>query len=122
MSSGLPPPPPSLRNALSRTNRSGSIGCGYDMESARSFFNELNQHYLQLHRAEGDLYWSTHTGQSDQHEALAAASLSRKMFVADAARLAQCREHLATLHAAVPCPERDALIGGLRGWVHVFEA
>ncbi|WCM22852.1 M3 family metallopeptidase [Paraburkholderia bryophila] len=91
------------------------------MQSARAFFDELNKHYLQLLRTEGELHWATHTGQSDKHEALGAASLSRKMFSADAERLARCREYLAMLDTAESSPERDALVSGLRGWVALFE-
>lgn len=87
------------------------------LNSARAFFDELNQRYLKLHRAEGDLYWATHTGQSDDRDALAAASLSRKMFMAGAMRLTETREHSARLHQADPSSERDALIRGLHGWV-----
>jgi hypothetical protein len=92
------------------------------MNHARAFFDELNRQYLDLLRDEGTLYWSTHTGQSDAHDALAAASLKRKMFAGDASRLAQVREHLARLDAAAASPGRDALIVGLRGWVKVLEA
>jgi hypothetical protein len=94
----------------------------HPMKNARAFFDELNKDFLQLHRTEGDLYWSTHTGQSGDHAALAKATLRRKMFVADATRLAQCREHLSRLDAAAPSSERDALVSGLRGWARVFEA
>lgn len=92
------------------------------MKIARAFFDELNEHFLRLHRAEGELYWSTHTGQSNEHEALAEASLARKMFVADAPRLTQTREHLARLQVMDQSAERDALVSGLRGWLAVFEA
>lgn len=61
------------------------------MKSARAFFDQLNQDYLELHRLEGDLYWLTHTGQSDEHDALGAAGLARKTFLADPQRLAQIR-------------------------------
>ncbi|WP_186201776.1 hypothetical protein [Burkholderia gladioli] len=92
------------------------------MKRARSFFDELNSQYLQLLRAEGDLYWLTHIGQSDAHDALASATLKRKMFAGDVARLAQVREHLSRLLAAEPASERDALISGFRGWVKVLES
>jgi hypothetical protein len=92
------------------------------MKRARSFFDELNNHYLQLLRAEGELYRSTHTGQSDAHGALAEASLNRKMFAGDASRLKQVREQLFRLLAIDSSPERDALISGLRGWVAVLQA
>jgi hypothetical protein len=91
------------------------------MKSARAFFDQLNQDYLELHRREGDLYWSTHTGQSDEHDALGAAGLDRKTFIADPQRLAQIRMHLAKLEATTQSVERDALLTGLRGWVEVFE-
>ena len=89
------------------------------MKSARAFFDQLNQDYLELHRLEGDLYWLTHTGQSDEHDALGAAGLARKTFLADPQRLAQIRAHLARLEAATQSVERDPLLTGLRGWVGV---
>jgi Peptidase family M3 len=92
------------------------------MKSARAFFDDLNQRYLTLHRTEGELYWSTHTGLSDEHEALANASLERKLFIGDATRLVLSQEHIARLQAIAVCPERDALISGLYGWVKVFES
>jgi hypothetical protein len=92
------------------------------MKSARSFFDQLNRDYLRLHRREGELYWSTHTGQSDEHDALGSAGLARKTFLAEAERLAQSRAHLARLGTADQCAERDALIAGLRGWISVFES
>ncbi|HTR05547.1 MAG TPA: M3 family metallopeptidase [Paraburkholderia sp.] len=92
------------------------------MKSARAFFDRLNQDYLRLHRDEGDLYWTTHTGQSDAHDVLAAAGLARKTFVADTERLAQSRAHLARLEASVAeSSDRNALLAGLRGWIKVFE-
>jgi hypothetical protein len=91
------------------------------MKNARAFFDQLNQDYLELHRREGDLYWSTHTGQSDEHDALGAAGLARKTFLADPQRLTQIRMHLVRLEAAPQSAERDALLTGLRGWVEVFE-
>lgn len=92
------------------------------MKRARAFFDELNTRYLQLLRTEGELYWSTHTGQSDAHGDLAAASLERKTFAGDATRLAQVHEHLTRLLNQEPSSERDALMSGLRGWVKVLEA
>ncbi|MGA7777180.1 MAG: M3 family metallopeptidase [Paraburkholderia sp.] len=91
------------------------------MKSARLFFDQLNQDYLGLHQTQGELYWATHTGQSDAHDGLAASSLARKTFLADADRIAQSRKHLAALERIDPSVERDALIGGLRGWIKAFE-
>jgi hypothetical protein len=92
------------------------------VDLAYSFFDKLNQEYSSVHRREGELFWATHTGQSDDHESLAAASLERKLFMGDASRLDQCRKHLDTLMAAARSPERDALIKGLKGWLRVFES
>ncbi len=91
------------------------------MKNARTFFDQLNQDYLTLHRKEGELFWLTHTGQSDDHDAHGAAGLARKTFLADPQHLAQSREHLARLEAAAPSAERDALVTGLRGWIATFE-
>ncbi|WP_116138951.1 M3 family metallopeptidase [Trinickia diaoshuihuensis] len=92
------------------------------MESTRSFFDGLNHTYLQLLKAEGELYWSVYTGLSTEHDALAHATLKRKKFAGDASRLAGVREHLAYVLAAEPSRERDALATGLRGWIRVLEA
>lgn len=91
------------------------------MKNARAFFDQLNHDYLQIHHKEWDLFWLTHTGQSDDHDAQGAASLARRTFLADTQRLAQSREHLAKVEAAAPSVERDALVTGLRGWVAAFE-
>lgn len=91
------------------------------MKSARLFFDQLNRDYLTLHQNEGELYWATHTGQSDAHDALAASSLARKTFLADLNRMAQSREHLSALERMAPSADRDALVNGLRGWIKVFE-
>ena len=92
------------------------------MKRARLYFDELNREYLELLRAEGELYWSVYTDQSDVHDALAAATLNRKTFAGDASRLAQVREQLRQLRAADPSAERDALIKGFQGWANVLEA
>lgn len=91
------------------------------MKNARAFFDQLNRDYLQIHRNEWELFWLTHTGQSDEHDAHGAAGLARRTFLADALRLAQSREHLTTVEAAAPSAERDDLVTGLRGWVAAFE-
>lgn len=91
------------------------------MKNARTFFDQINQDYLQIHRKEGELFWLTHTGQSDEHDAQRAAGLARKTFLADSRLLAQTREHLARVEAAQQSAERDALVSGLRGWVAAFE-
>jgi hypothetical protein len=91
------------------------------MKNARTFFDQINQDYLQIHRKEGELFWLTHTGQSDEHDAQRAAGLARKTFLADSRLLAQTREHLARVEATQQSAERDALVSGLRGWVAAFE-
>ena len=91
------------------------------MKNARTFFDQINQDYLQIHREEGEFFWLTHTGQSDEHDAQRAAGLARKTFLADSRLLAQTREHLARVEAAQQSAERDALVSGLRGWVAAFE-
>jgi oligoendopeptidase F len=91
------------------------------MKNARAFFDQINQDYLQIHRKEGELFWLTHTGQSDEHDAQRAASLALKTFLADPQLLAQTREHLARVEATQQSAERDALVSGLCGWVAAFE-
>jgi oligoendopeptidase F len=91
------------------------------MKNARAFFDQINQDYLQIHRKDGELFWLTHTGQSDEHDAQRAASLALKTFLADPQLLAQTREHLARVEATQQSAERDALVSGLCGWVAAFE-
>ena len=91
------------------------------MKNARAFFDQINQDYLQIHRKEGELFWLTHTGQSDEHDAQRAAGLALKTFLADPQLLAQTREHLARVEATQQSAERDALVSGLCGWVAAFE-
>ena len=91
------------------------------MKNARAFFDQINQDYLQIHRKDGELFWLTHTGQSDEHDAQRAAGLALKTFLADPQLLAQTREHLARVEATQQSAERDALVSGLCGWVAAFE-
>jgi hypothetical protein len=56
------------------------------MKSARAFFDQLNQDYLTIHQKELELFWLTHTGQSDDHDAQGAAGLARRTFLADPQR------------------------------------
>jgi hypothetical protein len=92
------------------------------MHTAREFFNALNQEYLAVHKTKEDLFWTTYMGTSDDHEGFARAETAYKEFVADPARLADTRTHLAAVRAAPPGQERDALLHGLMGWLAVFEA
>ncbi len=91
------------------------------MQSARAFFVSLNHDYLHVHKSKEDLFWDTYMAVSDDHAAFARAEQAFKAFVADPARLAEVRAHLARLDRTPECEEQRALRHGLQGWLALFE-
>lgn len=91
------------------------------MEQARAFFDRLNQDYLKVHKAKEDLFWATYMATSDDHDGFARAEQAYKDFIADPARLAAVREHLARLEREPDSEARRALQHGLQGWLALFE-
>ncbi len=92
------------------------------MTTAREFFTTLNHAYLDVHTTKEELFWTTYMGTSQDQEAFVRAENAFKAFVADPARLAETRRHVARLRAEPAGPDRDALLHGLEGWLAVFEA
>jgi len=91
------------------------------MEPTRAFFARLNQDYLNVHKTKEDLFWDTYMAISDDQAGFARAEQAFKAFVADPARLAEVRDHLAELDRLPASEERSALQHGLRGWQALFE-
>lgn len=91
------------------------------MESARAFFVRLNHDYLKVHKTKEDLFWDTYMAVSDDHAAFARAEQAYKDFIADPARLAEVRTHLARLDRLPDSEEIRALRHGLQGWLALFE-
>lgn len=91
------------------------------MNEARTFFDQLNQDYLKVHRTKEDLFWDTYMAVSDDHEGFTRAEQAFKAFISDPAKLAQVRSHLASLEGVPDSPEKAALKHGLEGWKALFE-
>ncbi|WP_429195024.1 M3 family metallopeptidase [Aeromonas veronii] len=81
---------------------------------ARTYFNQLNADYLQVHRRKEDLFWSTYMGTSDDQAGFTAAEQAYKAFCANPARLPELREMLVQA-------DEDDLKRGLQGWIAFFE-
>jgi hypothetical protein len=92
------------------------------MQSAREYFDYLNHAYVAVHRTKEELFWSTYMATSSDHEAFVRAEGAYKEFIGDPDKLTKTRAELASLRAAPPGRERDALVHGLQGWLAVFEA
>ena len=92
------------------------------MQSARDYFDYLNDAYAAVHKAKEDLFWTTYMATSDDQAAFIRAEAAYKEFVGDPARLTKTRQELAVVRAAPAGAERDALLHGLAGWLALFEA
>ena len=86
----------------------------------QAYFQQLNQHYLALHRRKEDLFWQTYMGTSQDHDGFAAAEQALSAFIADPVNIQATRANLAA--ASTQTKEHDALISGLTGWLAFFEA
>jgi len=91
------------------------------MESTRNFFVRLNRDYLEVHKAKENLFWDTYMAVSDDQAGFARAEQAFKAFIADPARLAEVRAHLAELEKAPEGEGKRALQHGLTGWLALFE-
>jgi hypothetical protein len=92
------------------------------MQTARTYFDDLNHTYLAVHTTKEQLFWSTYMGTTDDQAAFVRAERAYRDFVGDPARLSRTRQELSRLGEAAPSPERDALLHGLGGWLALFEA
>lgn len=92
------------------------------LAAARRFFDALNHAYVAVHQAKEELFWATYMATSGDDAGFARAERAYKDFIADPAKLAETRAHLASVEGAAPGTERDTLIAGLRGWQALFEA
>ncbi|MFQ3229242.1 M3 family metallopeptidase [Reinekea sp.] len=92
------------------------------MHCAQKYLNELNHDYLAVHRSKEDLYWTTHMGTSNDHNASAKAEKKWLSFISDRSRLEQINALLEDLKAEPASSERDAIMTGLTGWLALFKA
>ncbi len=93
------------------------------MQTAVEYFNALNRDYLAVHQTKEDLFWQNYMaiGGAGVSERFASAEQSYKRFIADPARPAQIRGHIAALASAQPSRQRDDTLHGLRGWARFFD-
>lgn len=93
------------------------------MKQSQQYFATLNHDYLQVHRTKEELFWQNYMGTGDQtvSERFSAAESAYKRFIADPSRLAQLREHIASVEAEADSEAKQALLAGLRGWYRFFD-
>ncbi len=93
------------------------------MQQALDYFNQLNQDYLDVHRAKEELFWQNYMGTGDEGVSarFSAAESAYKRFIAEPRRLAEIRNLLAGLETLPQEAQRDALIHGLQGWLRFFD-
>ena len=93
------------------------------MKQSQQYFATLNHDYLQIHRTKEELFWQNYMGTGDQavSERFSAAESAYKRFIADPSRLAQLREHIASVEAEDDSEAKQALLAGLRGWYRFFD-
>jgi len=93
------------------------------MQQALDYFNQLNQDYLDVHRAKEDLFWQNYmgTGGDEVSARFSAAESAYKRFIGEPRRLAEIRRLLAGLEILPQDAQRDALQHGLNGWLRFFD-
>ncbi|MGM3181600.1 M3 family metallopeptidase [Dickeya oryzae] len=93
------------------------------MQQAKAYFDALNRDYLVVHQTKEDLFWQCYMGTGDETVAtrFSEAESAWKRFIAQSSRLAELRQHMATVEAEAASEARDALLHGLRGWYRFFD-
>jgi oligoendopeptidase F len=86
--------------------------------SPKDYFDQLNTDYLALNEPKEDLFWVTHMGTSDQIDACTEAEKAYGHFIANPERVTELKQQIA---AAEQADADEALLHGLRGWLHFFE-
>jgi len=85
---------------------------------AHTYFHQLNNDYLKLHRTKEDLFWQTYMGTSNDHEGFAKAESSLIEFISSPSRITQTRQHIKNLDTQIDAD----IIHGLKGWLSFFQA
>lgn len=81
------------------------------MNALQNEIDDLNERYLELHRAKEEAFWETRMGIRDRHEDLARAEIELKNFLGDPSRLTRLRSLRAEGKATPP----QAVV--LDGWI-----
>lgn len=111
------------RKSLGYTGTSRILAERMVMQQALDYFNQLNQDYLDVHRAKEDLFWQNYmgTGGDEVSARFSAAESAYKRFIGEPRRLAEIRRLLAGLEILPQDAQRDALQHGLNGWLRFFD-
>lgn len=89
--------------------------------NATQFLNELNAHYLTIHRTKEDFFWDTYMGISDDHQGAAQAQTQWTQFLSSTDNLSQVKHYLALVGELNDEHEKQATTHALNGWLTVFE-
>lgn len=90
------------------------------MSTAQSYFDQLNEDYLMIHKTKEDLFWKTYMGTSDDHDGFAQAETAFKAFVSNANRIEEIKAHLKSIIQEPESEEKQLLKSGLQGWLNFF--
>lgn len=91
------------------------------MQTAKQYFDLLNNEYLAAHREKEDLFWSTYMATSDQTDDFTAAEKRWTDFISNASRIGEIKAYLAELSGNNK-EESLAVQHGLKGWLALFES
>ncbi|MEP5766342.1 MAG: M3 family metallopeptidase [Halieaceae bacterium] len=85
----------------------------------RQYFAQLNADYLALAEPKEDLFWTTHMGTSEAHDASAAAEKAYTQFISNPERIGELKAQIDAIGAA--SDDNAELLHGLQGWLHFFQ-
>ena len=91
------------------------------MQTAKQYFDLLNNEYLAAHREKEDLFWSTYMATSDKTDDFTAAEKRWTDFISNASRIGEIKAYLAELSGNNKA-ESLAVQHGLKGWLALFES
>ena len=91
------------------------------MQTAKQYFDLLNNEYLAAHREKEDLFWSTYMATSDKTDDFTAAEKRWTDFISNASRIGEIKAYLAELSGNNK-EESLAVQHGLKGWLALFES
>ena len=91
------------------------------MQTAKQYFDLLNNEYLAAHREKEDLFWSTYMATSDKTDDFTAAEKRWTDFISNASRIGEIKAYLNELSGNNKA-ESLAIQHGLKGWLALFES
>lgn len=91
------------------------------MQTAKQYFDLLNNEYLAAHREKEDLFWSTYMATSDKTDDFTAAEKRWTDFISNVSRIGEIKAYLAELSGNNK-EESLAVQHGLKGWLALFES